>query len=153
MLGDAVERLRQGVRDMRTLLVEIHPPRLETAGLEPVLDDLLSPLRAAGLETTLDGRGRRPRDDALVYRVAREALRNVRDHADARRVTVAVTPRQLAVTDDGRGFDAGERARRREEGHVGLSLLEDLVAQSGGDAGRDVRAREGHDRRRWRLDR
>jgi hypothetical protein len=31
---------------MRTLLVEIHPPRLETAGLEPVLDDLLSPVRA-----------------------------------------------------------------------------------------------------------
>ena len=47
MLGDAVDRLRQGVRDLRTLLVEIHPPRLESAGLEAALDDLLSPLRAA----------------------------------------------------------------------------------------------------------
>ena len=43
MLSESVDTLRQGVRDMRTLLVEIHPPRLETAGLEPVLDDLLSP--------------------------------------------------------------------------------------------------------------
>ena len=72
------------------------------------------------------------RADALVYRVAREALRNVRDHSGAHRVDVVVTPSKLVVTDDGRGFDADERARRRAEGHVGLSLLEDLVAQSGG---------------------
>jgi two-component system NarL family sensor kinase len=131
VISDAVACLRQGVRDMRTLLVEIHPPRLETAGLEVVLDDLLSELRAAGLETSLevvDG----GRADALVYRVAREALRNVREHAKASRVGVTVTPERLVVRDDGRGFDAGERARRREEGHVGLSLQEDLVKQSGG---------------------
>jgi signal transduction histidine kinase len=131
VISDAVACLRQGVRDMRTLLVEIHPPRLETAGLEPVLDDLLSPLRLAGIETTLDvvdgGRA-----DALVYRVVREALRNVREHAKANKVSVSVTPREVVVRDDGRGFDAAERARRREEGHVGLSLLQDLVMQSGG---------------------
>jgi two-component system, NarL family, sensor kinase len=131
VISDAVACLRQGVRDMRTLLVEIHPPRLETAGLEPVLDDLLSPLRLAGIETQLDvvdgGRA-----DALVYRVVREALRNVREHAKAGRVSVTVTPRHAVVRDDGRGFDAAERARRREEGHVGLSLLEDLAMQSGG---------------------
>jgi signal transduction histidine kinase len=139
VIGDAVDCLRQGVRDMRTLLVEIHPPRLETAGLEPVLDDLLSPLRAAGLETSLKVDG--SRHDSLVYRVAREALRNVRDHAQARRVSVVVTPDKLTVTDDGRGFDSGRRARRREEGHVGLSLLEDLVDQSGGAL--HVRSRPG----------
>ena len=131
VLGESVETLRQGVRDMRTLLVEIHPPRLATAGLEPVLDDLLSPLRTDGIETSLSVQ-EGGRADALVYRVAREALRNVRDHSGAGRVDVVVTPSRLVVTDDGRGFDAGERARRRTEGHVGLSLLEDLVVQSGG---------------------
>src|SRR6201999_1417268 len=89
VIGDAVDCLRQGVRDMRTLLVEIHPPRLETAGLEPVLDDLLSPLRALGFETALHAEA--TRNDALVYRVAREALRNVRDHSGAHRVEVNVT--------------------------------------------------------------
>jgi signal transduction histidine kinase len=131
VLAGAVDCLRQGVRDMRTLLVEIHPPRLETAGLEPVLDDLLSPLRSDGVETSLavqEG----GRADALVYRVARESLKNVRDHARASRVSVVVTRSGLVIEDDGRGFDAAERARRREEGHVGLSLLEDLVVQSGG---------------------
>jgi signal transduction histidine kinase len=131
VLDDAVNCLRQGVRDMRTLLVEIHPPRLESAGLEAVLDDLLSPLRSAGIDTELrvqEGGAHEP----LVYRVAREALRNVHAHAKASRVSVEVTPRRLTVTDDGRGFDAAERAHRRAEGHVGLSLLEDLVEQSGG---------------------
>jgi signal transduction histidine kinase len=131
VLDDAVDTLRQGVRDMRTLLVEIHPPRLETAGLEPVLDDLLSPLRAEGIETALSVRDG-GHADALVYRVVREALRNVRDQSGARRVSVVVTPTKVTVEDDGRGFDAGERARRRERGHVGLSLLADLAEQSGG---------------------
>jgi signal transduction histidine kinase len=129
VLNGSVERLRQGVRDLRTLLVEIHPPRLESAGLEAALDDLLSPLRAAGLQTTLEVEP--GGHDPLVYRVAREALRNVAEHADATRVEVAVTPSALRVTDDGRGFDPARREQSREEGHVGLSLLEDLAAEAG----------------------
>ncbi|RKQ84946.1 histidine kinase/DNA gyrase B/HSP90-like ATPase [Solirubrobacter pauli] len=131
VIDDAVDTLRQGVRDMRTLLVEIHPPRLETAGLEPVLHDLLSPLRKAGIETHLSVE-EEPAAKELVYRVAGEALRNVLAHAQASRVDVTVTPTTLTVADDGRGFDAAERASRAEDGHVGLSLLTDLVAQSGG---------------------
>jgi signal transduction histidine kinase len=131
VLEDSVDCLRQGVRDLRTLLVEIHPPRLETAGLAAALDDLLSPLRAQGIETELRVEGESG-DDALAYRVAREALRNVQAHSGASHVSVTVTPGRLTVTDDGRGFDAGERERRREEGHVGLSLLADLVEEGGG---------------------
>jgi signal transduction histidine kinase len=135
VLNDSVERLRQGVRDLRTLLVEIHPPRLESAGLEAALDDLLSPLRAAGLHTEL--RVQPGRHDALVHRVAREALRNVAEHAGAARVEVVVTPWDLTVTDDGRGFDPA----RREQGHFGLSLLSDLAAEAG--ATLDVRSEPG----------
>jgi signal transduction histidine kinase len=129
VLGESVDTLRQGVRDLRTLLVEIHPPRLETAGLEAALDDLLSPLRARGLETELQVDGP---PDPLVYRVAREALRNVQAHAQASRVRVVATPGRLMVSDDGRGFAPEERARRRDEGHVGLDLLTDLVEHEGG---------------------
>ena len=53
-LRDATATLRQGVRDLRTLLVEIHPPNLETAGLEVALSDLLSPLEGAGIATKLE---------------------------------------------------------------------------------------------------
>jgi signal transduction histidine kinase len=39
---------------------------------------------------------------------------------------------RLSVADDGRGFDAGRRARRADDGHVGLTLLQGLVAEAGG---------------------
>src|SRR4051812_5543961 len=140
VLRGAIDHLRQGQRDLRTLLVEIHPPRLETAGLEVALSDLLSPLAAAGIATELhvdDSAAAGGPRDALVYRVAREALRNVRAHAKANSVRIDVThpsagATRLVVRDDGRGFDATERARRADEGHVGLTLLEELVRQSGG---------------------
>jgi signal transduction histidine kinase len=138
-LHAATDRLRHGVRSLRTLLVQIHPPSLETAGLEPALADLLSPLAAAGVATTLevdDGAARGSSADALVYRVAREALRNVGEHAGARSVRVTVTRAdghaRLEVADDGGGFDEARRAARAQEGHVGLTLLEDLVNGQGG---------------------
>jgi signal transduction histidine kinase len=147
-LRASTERLRHGVRALRTLLVEIHPPSLQTAGLEAVLGDLLSPLAADGVATELDvddGAAAGTGNDPLVYRVAREALRNVGDHAGATSVRVAVTrvdgTVRLTVADDGQGFDAGRRASRAEEGHVGLTLLEDLVGGAGGTL--DVRSQPG----------
>jgi two-component system NarL family sensor kinase len=37
------------------------------------------------------------------------------------------------IADDGRGFRPDQRERRLEEGHLGLSLVEELTRQSGGD--------------------
>lgn len=138
VLRAAIARLRQGQRDLRTLLVEIHPPNLASAGLEVALSDLLSPLEAAGITTELHvDSGESDASDALVYRVAREALRNVQAHADADRVRVEVTQpnadtRRLVVADDGRGFAPGERQRREAQAHVGLSLLTELVERADG---------------------
>ena len=74
--------------------------------------------------------------EALVYRVAQEAIRNVVAYADARNLDVSLQvadDARLVISDDGRGFDAGERERRRAEGHLGLSLVEELARQSGGE--------------------
>ncbi|MDX6698588.1 MAG: two-component system, NarL family, sensor kinase [Solirubrobacteraceae bacterium] len=139
-LREAIARLRQGVRDLRSLLVEIHPPSLESAGLEAALSDLLSPLAAEGITTELrldQGATNGSGQDALVYRVAREAVRNVQAHADATSVRIEVVRRapdmvHAVIQDDGRGFEPAERERRGAEGHVGLSLLEELVRQAGG---------------------
>jgi signal transduction histidine kinase len=140
-LRDAVARLRGGMRELRTLLVEIHPPSLETSGLEAALHDLLSPLEAEGIATELQVDDGVPEAEALVYRVAREALRNVQSHAGASRVRVELSRRRLVVADDGRGFAAEERARRGEQGHVGLTLLEGLVREADGRL--DVRSEPG----------
>jgi signal transduction histidine kinase len=139
---------RDSMRQLRALLVEIHPPNLRASGLEAVLTDLLAPLRARGLDTELTiepDLDLNDEDERLVYRAAAEALRNVQRHARAAAVAVVVRSEGghllLEVSDDGAGIPAGERERRREEGHVGLSLLEELATSAGGDL--DVRSTPG----------
>lgn len=145
VLRNATATLRQGVRELRTLLLEIHPPNLEAAGLRAALSDLLSPLETEGISTALTVDTDRTDHDALVYRVAREAIRNAQRHATPSAVSVTVSRddrvTRLVVTDDGVGFTPAERARRGEEGHVGLTLLADVVAQTEGTL--DVRSTPG----------
>lgn len=134
-----IDRLRGTVRDLRALLVDLHPPTLATAGLDAALRDLVSPLsaRGAAVELRVDGEERLdPDTQALVYRVAQEAVRNVIAYADASTVSVEVgvvdSTARLLVADDGRGFAPETRERRRAEGHLGLSLVEELADQAGG---------------------
>ncbi|MGI8593455.1 MAG: ATP-binding protein [Solirubrobacteraceae bacterium] len=73
----------------------------------------------------------------MVYRVAREAVRNARIHGQPASVRVSVTRpsssvTRVVVTDDGRGFEPEARERRVAEGHLGLTLLEGIVAQADG---------------------
>jgi signal transduction histidine kinase len=138
-LHQAAAGTRDSMRRLRSLLVEIHPPNLRASGLEAALADLLAPLQARGAETSLTvdpALGLDEDTERIVYRAAAEAVRNVERHADASRVTVAVEERddgvRLVVVDDGVGFGPDDRERRREEGHVGLSLLEELAARAGG---------------------
>ena len=138
-LRGAASRTRAAMRQLRTLLVEIHPPNLRAAGLEAALRDLLAPLAARGVTTELDVAGDLELEvetERVLFRAAGEAVRNVERHADASSVTVRVASAdggvRLEVADDGRGFAADELARRRDEGHVGLSLLEELAERAGG---------------------
>lgn len=145
VLEESIGRLRLGVRGLRTLLVQLHPPSLDSAGLGAALSDLLSPLEARGVHTSLtvaDAAAAGSAVDGLVYRVAREALRNVEAHAGAREVSVRVDAneggggagavRRLTVQDDGRGFAAPEREQQAAAGHVGLDLLDELVTRAHG---------------------
>jgi two-component system, NarL family, sensor kinase len=134
-----IDRLRGTVRDLRALLVDLHPPTLAAAGLDSALRDLTSPLSDSGAEVELRVDGDElldPDTQALVYRVAQEAVRNVIAYADASNVTVTVdvvdSTARLLVEDDGRGFEPEARERRRAEGHLGLSLVEELAQQAGG---------------------
>src|SRR5829696_8516282 len=144
---DAAAALRGAIRQLRTLLVEIHPPNLRSAGLEAALRDLLAPLAARGVTTRLDvpDADLDPSTEQLLFRAAGEAIRNVQRHAEPTTVEVAVSRfdgrARLEVSDDGAGFAAAERERRRAEGHVGLTLLEELVVRRGGRL--DVRSSPG----------
>jgi two-component system, NarL family, sensor kinase len=136
-LREAAAQTRQGIRELRTLLVEIYPPELQRAGLEVALGDLLAPCAARGLETKLqvdEGTNLPERVEGLFFRVAQEALRNVTRHADAELVKVEVDRldghARLAVSDDGRGFDLDGSSG---VGHFGLRILRDLAQEAGGE--------------------
>ncbi len=139
-VSGAAGELRQGIRDLRTLIVAIAPPRLHDEGLTVALQDLVSPLRARGVDTTLTISDHLdlPRSvEALAYRTAQEAIRNIGRHAPgARRVTVDVSQHDdalhLAVGDDGPGFSLGTLDARHAHGHVGLHLLGELAGDAGG---------------------
>lgn len=147
--GEEVERISQNLR----------PSLLEHLGLGEIL-------RVAGAEFTkrtgvpvkiggADPAERLPADAELaLYRIFQEALKNVEQHAHARRVTVNLTQSgafvQLTIKDDGIGFDAGRKQDGRKE-KSGLGLLGmqeraiyvngELTIKSVRGAGTEIKAR------------
>jgi signal transduction histidine kinase len=138
-LAQAAGVTRETMRQLRSLLVTLHPPALETAGLVAALEDLAAPLRASGMDVAIhiaEGVDLRAAELKLCFRTAQEALRNVVEHADATGVALTVDQTDgqvtLTVRDDGRGFSAHQVAQRRQQGHLGLALLEQSAAEVGG---------------------
>ncbi len=132
-LSRAADRTRKAVGSLRTLLVDIYPANLREAGLGSALQDLANELDAE-VDVSIDpGLPLDLQSQQAFYRVAREAVRNIAKHADASAVVIALGREGddvvLTVRDDGRGFEPG----RRDTGHVGLTLMQDLAAQVGGD--------------------
>jgi signal transduction histidine kinase len=138
-LLEAAAALRSSVTDLRTLMIEIAPPDLAESGVDNALRKLLAPLPARGIEVEFDAieATHLPADKtSLVFRVAQEAIRNVVNHSQATKVMASLRFADgmvtLQVDDNGKGFSAADRSRRREEGHVGLHLLNNAVEASSG---------------------
>lgn len=137
-MADAAADLRRSARELRSLVVTITPPALHAQGLGPSLADLAAPLEVRGVAVTVDVNGADDLDEtteALVFRAAQEALRNILRHAAATSVQLRVARSGgtlvLDVIDDGTGFDPEDKGARRR-GSVGLELLTALVAAHGG---------------------
>jgi signal transduction histidine kinase len=138
-LLEAAGTLRSSVTDLRTLMIEIAPPDLASGGVDAALRKLLEPLPAKGIAVELEAATAThiPADKtSLVFRVAQEAIRNVVNHSQATKVITTLRlvdgTLTLQVADNGRGFSSDDRSRRREEGHVGLHLLNNAVEASHG---------------------
>jgi signal transduction histidine kinase len=154
-LENAAGSLRDSLRGLRSLLVEIHPPGLRADGLASALDDLTAPVAAGGVEVSVhvDDLGDTSQElVALLWRVAQEAVRNAVRHARAAHLSVTVRWEGpllvLEVVDDGVGFHPGDGA---DPSSFGLRGLESLLADHGGnlevrsmpDQGTTVRAEVG----------
>lgn len=139
VLESSAEQTRQAMKDLRTLIIEIAPPTLRREGIHAALLEVLRTLEQAGTKTRLElPSNMRLRQDraSLIFRVAQEVLRNVAAHAEASHVSVVLRELDghavLRIEDDGRGFTADDVARRRAQGHVGTSAIEELAEDASG---------------------
>jgi two-component system, NarL family, sensor kinase len=135
-LDGAGQAIRRSLRQLRSLLVEIHPPELSASGLPAALEDLIAPARSAGMRATVSVSGIDDAPDVvvtLIWRAAQEAIRNAVRHAHATNLEVAVTGNDrlvwLTVRDDGIGFDPAGPA---DGGSFGLRGLKSLIEDGGG---------------------
>lgn len=128
--------LRASVDSLRSLVLEIYPPDLAAHRLGAALDDLVAPAEKAGLDVSLrveDVDGASDDAVALVWRVAREGVRNAVRHARGTALDVSVrrhrSQLELRVADDGVGFVPGAFGTGDS---FGLRGLEDLAREAGG---------------------
>jgi signal transduction histidine kinase len=139
VITQAATDVRSSIGALRSLLVDIYPPNLAEEGLPSALAELASTLERNGVRVNLDTGHTEtlpPVTAGLLFRTAQEALRNVAQHSNARRVEIAVTAddgrARLTVDDDGRGFDQNGLGQRADGGHFGLRALSDLLADADG---------------------
>lgn len=123
------ESLSRLIEDVHALSYQLHSSVLEDLGLA---DGLRAECEryARSSTVTIDFKvgtlpGAIPADQSIcLFRVAQEALRNVVRHANARRVQILLRGLdggvQLAIQDDGVGFDPTLRGRRPSLGLTGM---------------------------------
>jgi signal transduction histidine kinase len=138
MSGDEATRsIRDGLvklsEDVHALSYRLHPSVIEDLGLVEALKAECERVTRSGAVTVQftakEIPKKLPQDTALcVFRVAQEALRNVVRHAGASSVEVSVARLdgglQLAVSDNGTGFDPGRHADRPS---LGLASIRERV--------------------------
>ncbi len=114
-LRDAADQCRRLVQEVRQICHGLYPPALQTLGLPGALDRLVRSSQGGGPRIQLligdDARDARfPEETEIaVFRVAQEALNNVRKHARADNAQIELDYEEgklhLNVSDDGKGFD------------------------------------------------
>jgi two-component system NarL family sensor kinase len=134
--------VRGAVAALRTLMIDIYPPDLTAAGLHAVIEELAQPLREAGVEVVVRSlltAEPSPDVSGALYRGARECLRNIARHAEARHVRVELRDDaefvRLRITDDGVGLPVALLAADPGDfpaGHLGVRLLRETTADLGG---------------------
>jgi signal transduction histidine kinase len=137
---NARQALAEANKRLRRLLFELRPPALDEAGLAAALELYLTDgFSHDGFDWRVDDRldgEPSPEVRAILYRVALEALTNVRKHARASRVEVELERRGLGVAlrvrDDGRGFDLPAPDAPPGPGHIGLISMRERAEAAGG---------------------
>jgi signal transduction histidine kinase len=150
--NEATRSIRDGLiklsEDVHALSYRLHPSVIEDLGLVEALKAECDRVTRSGAISVRFNSSevpqKLPQDTALcLFRVAQEALRNVVRHAGASSAEVSVSPLdgglQLAISDNGSGFDAGRHAERPS---LGLASIRERVNLLKGEV--DIDSMQGH---------
>ena len=134
-------------RQMRTLLFELRPLVLETQGLVPALETFLTRRQEeAGTTLHLEVRTERGddqltrrdlKDEAAIFAIIQEAVRNALKHAQADNIWVRLAEQggelRVMVQDDGVGFDtAAVESDYEQRGSLGMVNIRERAELVGG---------------------
>jgi signal transduction histidine kinase len=140
-LRRTVELVQRTVREARRVIAGLRPTALDDFGLATAIRLEVEALRGEGWQATYDeglGDRRLPSTtETALFRVAQEALNNVRKHAGPARVAVTLEEHEdvvrLEVRDWGRGIGAaGPEDVPRPGEHLGLIGMQERVGLLGG---------------------
>jgi signal transduction histidine kinase len=136
-LERTVDLVQRTVREARRLIAGLRPTVLDDFGLATAIRLEVEALRGEGWQVSyaedLGDRRLPSQIETALFRVAQEALTNVRKHAGRTRVAVSLGQHddtvRLEVHDRGRGFGAiGPQDRPRPGERVGLLSMHERVA-------------------------
>ena len=151
-LNRALELARDSLAEARRSVLDLRAEALEGRSLPQALEKLT---RDFGRELNVKATFRGPptgerfpaRIESGLYRIAQEALGNVRKHAAAKRLTVELRAREdhlwLTVRDDGRGFDPRKVGGPRDGSGFGLRGMSERAALLGGELSIESRPGKG----------
>jgi PAS domain S-box-containing protein len=134
-LEDAIQH---SISRLRRLMFDLRPPDLDRSGLAAAISSHLDQMKeetgvafevesGIGMELWPDLR-------IMLYRIALEAIANVRKHANAKRITVRIARKDggclVSIHDDGVGFQPLEGGSA--PGHLGLTAMRERAEIAGG---------------------
>jgi len=139
-LAQARELAQQTVREARQVIAGLRPTALDDFGLAAAIRMELQGLRGEGWDVSYAeelGSRRLPLEtETALFRVAQEALRNVRKHAGTQRVRLCLEYRghavRLEVRDWGRGFQPVRLVGHGPGERMGIPGMQERVALLGG---------------------
>jgi len=141
-LAKATREARATLADVRQYMGALRQSAPGGLGLPTTVSRLIDDVkRQSGLAVEMEELGTEHELEAdrqrAVIRIVGEALRNVAQHAGARRATVTLSYREadvtVGITDDGRGFDPAAMAAMAEaDGHYGLVGMRERAEAVGG---------------------
>jgi signal transduction histidine kinase len=141
LLQRSIEDVEQAAKTVRQIRANLAPFQLQTSFVQPVqeLIDRFQARQHLEVQRTiapdLDGYLSLEARHAL-YRVVQQALDNTAEHAQAKRISIALARTDHRVTfdieDDGVGSDVDDRAQAEAQGSFGLKSMRDRIEAQGG---------------------